>query len=511
MHDTSSVGRPRRPSPRPPATPAERRRARLLGHLVALLALTAASSALAMPAAPALVCESYPSSALCTGQLPACTLCHTTPPVRNAFGAELEAALAPGESRPLTAEAFAAALPDALAAVESGDTDDDGFTNLDELLVGTALDDADSKPSAGDGLVCEDPKESWAFDVCDRDPAYTFAKVLRDTCGRSPTLAEIDELYAFADPWQHIHATLDTCVQSEYWQGKDGVLWQLAHRKIQPSASIKAGENAGVVPLADYFDDYNLFVYTQTGDRDARELLTAQYMVERSDSPSTSYQPYTRTVLQDVAARGTGVAQLVAPERRAGMITTRWFLMTKTMFTQVPRTSAAQAYRAYLGMDIAKLEGLKPVSAEPIDYDAKGVAQTECAGCHSTLDPLTYPFTRYEGLGAGNGAIPASYNPERMERFVSDATPDIGDTPEAGVVLGQEVSNLLEWAEVAANSDEFARATVLDYWKLLVGVEPGPSDNDRFTALWQAFTSTHDYRINRMLHELIETEAYSVP
>ena len=30
---------------------------------------------------------------------------------------------------------------------------------------------------------------------------------------------------------------------------------------------------------------------------------------------------------------------------------------------------------------------------------AKGVTVDECAVCHSTLDPLTYPFSRYEGIG----------------------------------------------------------------------------------------------------------------
>lgn len=37
------------------------------------------------------------------------------------------------------------------------------------------------------------------------------------------------------------------------------------------------------------------------------------------------------------------------------MLTTRWFLAKNTMVTPIPRTTAAQAYRAYLGYDIAKM------------------------------------------------------------------------------------------------------------------------------------------------------------
>ena len=82
------------------------------------------------------------------------------------------------------------------------------------------------------------------------------------------------------------------------------------------------------------------------------------------------------------------------------MITTAWFFVINTMFTAVPRTTAAQAYRSYLGYDIARSEGLiEPPAGTPlIDYDQKGVTEEECAVCHRTLDPLSYAFTRYKGL-----------------------------------------------------------------------------------------------------------------
>jgi hypothetical protein len=87
----------------------------------------------------------------------------------------------------------------------------------------------------------------------------------------------------------------------------------------------------------------------------------------------------------------------------------------------------------------------------------------------------------------------------------------VDQTPEAGVILGQTVEDLVAWARVAADSDAFARATALNYWTLLVGEPPRPSEQDAFDALWQAFRGEHAYRIERMLHQLIDMEAYSVP
>ena len=482
--------------------------------MVAVVGMLAPAPAAAMPEAPAVVCEVYPTSSACTGLLPACTLCHTAPPAHNAFGMDVQAELAPGAPRPLPPATFVDALPPALMSLEHHDTDGDGFANLDELLSGSAPADPASRPSDGEAPACESRRD-LAYDVCEPDAAYTFAKVMRDVCGRSPRMDEMVTLSDMADPWQHIHATLDVCLDSEHWRGRDGVLWNLANRKIRPAASIKAGRDAGAIPLADYDDDYNLFVYTQSDDRDARELLSARYMVARDDARDdapTSYRAYTRSPLEDLLVRGPFAAQLVTPARRAGMITTRWFLITNTMFTAIPRTSAAQAYRAYLGMDIAELQGLTPVTGEPVDYDARAVDRAECAVCHATLDPLTYPFTRYEGLGAqGLDTIPARYNPDRMQRFVDQLAPDVDRTPEAGMIFGQPVEDLVAWAGVAADSDAFARATALDYWILLVGEPPRASEQDAFDALWQALRDEHAYRVEGMLHQLIETEAYSVP
>ncbi|MEL6183402.1 MAG: hypothetical protein AAFU79_02175, partial [Myxococcota bacterium] len=453
-----------------------------------LLALAWSPSALALPTGPGAFCAVYPDAPVCAGGAP-CTLCHTTPPARNPYGAEVSAALSPDLTRPLEPTAFAAALEPALRAVEASDADGDGSANLDEILAGTWPGDPESVPDTGGG-DCTGAEDAPSPNPCAPDLVYTLRKLTLDVCGRSPTRAERAD-FAASDPEIFLADTLARCLDTEHWRGRDGVVWSLAHPKIKPIASIKSGEGAGDIPLADYLDDYSLFVYTQTDDRDARELLLAQYLVDRTDGATTEYTRVERGAFQDVTTRGFNVAQLVDTNRRAGMMTMRWFLMSNTMFTGLPRTTAAQAYRAYLGMDIAKLEGLNDVPGEPADYDAKGVKDPECAQCHATLDPLTYPFSRYSGIGGEQpGALPYSYLANRPTRFTHVDGPDMANTPEAGWLLGEPVANLMEWAEVAANSEAFARAIVLDYWRHFIGRDPVPTEQATFTDLVRRFRTT---------------------
>ena len=194
------------------------------------------------------------------------------------------------------------------------------------------------------------------------------------------------------------------------------------------------------------------------------------------------------------------------------MLTTRWFLLSNTMFTGLPRTTAAQAYRAFLGYDIARLEGLYDVRGEPVDYDNKGVQAAECARCHSTLDPLSYPFAFYSGIGGERpGTLPSLYVADRPSRFTYVDGAAMATLPEAGMLFGQPVSDLVEWARVAADSDAFARATVLDYWRLFMGDDPTPAQLPEFNALWRDFGTTHQHRVEAMIHALVRTEAYRVP
>lgn len=465
--------------------------------LLPLALALAPVDALALPVAPQALCDRYPDAPRCIAGLPSCTFCHAgAPPERNVFGQAVEAELLPGAPRPLSIDDFLGALPTALEAVEEQDADGDGYTNLDEILSGTLPSDDLSfpDPSGCNGGNLTNP--DW--DVCNYDPRYVFRKVRLDFCGVSPTYEELLAFEQKADQAGAISQALDECLDSEFWIGKNGQLWRLAHRKIKPIKAIKQGEDGGPIPLADYYDDYNLFVYTQTDDHDARDVLLADYFVTRRSNPTR----YAIAGQSDPTGE-----QNVIQSRRNGLITTRWYLVLNVMFTALPRTAAAQAYRAFLGKDIAKLQGLSAVDGEPVDYDEKGVTAEACRVCHSTLDPASYPFKNYQGL---TGNI-AEYQADRIERNFSGEGANITDMPEAGYVLGQPVADLNEWAEVAANSPEFAAATVMDYWKLLIGREPTSSELAEFQMLWQRLMTEHDYQVEKMLHDLIETEAYGVP
>lgn len=452
-----------------------------------------APGAQARPEAPAAFCDRYPDSPHCVFGAADCAVCHTIPPVRNAFGDQLAAQW----TSPVSAAEFLALLPDALAAVEPEDADGDGATNRVEIDAGTFPGDPRSFPIQVD----DEP-----------DPVVAFRKLTLDVCGHSPEVDEVEAIAAAADPWAEVDRQLDACLDSEFWRGRDGVLWRIAHPKIRPLAAIKSGADAGDIPLADYEDDYNLFAYAHSDDRDVRDVLLARYIVERSDGPPTEYVRVQRNPLEDLGARGFNVAQFVDIPERAGLLTTRWNLASNTMFTSVPRTTAAQAYRAHLGYDISKLEGLFPVAGEPVDYDAKDVQREECAICHSTLDPLTYPFAHYNGIGGGNpAALPYRNEPGRPARFVEVDGPEVANVPEGGVLFGTPVQDLVDWARVAADSEAFARATVMDYWRVFVGREPAGDEIAELEALVTALRTEHQYRVEAMLHDLVRTRAYAAP
>lgn len=463
-----------------------------------VLACLGAMSAWAKPPGPTVFCQKYPAAPACVGGQPACTYCHTAAPQRNAYGAALEAVLAPAASRPLSDGDFALALPAALASVEALDTDGDGASNLVEITRGTLPADARSVP--GDGPCAGGPNPQ--YQVCRYDLRYVYRKLKLDFCGFSPTYAQLSSFEALATAdlkRAFLDRELDACLTSDFWRGKNGALWKLAHAKIRPVGSLKLGEDQGQVPIADYYDDYALFTWAHTDDHDVRELLTADFFVTRQ---GTSPTVYARTT--------TRVGQNVDLTHRAGNMTSAWTLAFYVMFTALPRNAAAQMYRAYLGLDIAKQEGLFSVAGEPRDYDGKGVTAAACAACHATLDPLSYPFRNYNGL-TGPQAVHDSYVPNRIESFFAPQPATLVQIPERGAIFGQSVNTLREWAQVAANSDAFLVATVTDYWKLLLGHAPRPEENAEFVATWRALKTQHQYRVQPMLHELIRTEAYGAP
>jgi hypothetical protein len=93
--------------------------------------------------------------------------------------------------------------------------------------------------------------------------------------------------------------------------------------------------------------------------------------------------------------------------------------------------------------------------------------------------------------------------------------PQITQAPASGVLLGKPVKDLLEWGRVAADSDPFAQKVVFDYWKVLVGREPDaqPADQAEYSRLWRSLKAKdgYNYRVEKMLHGLILTNAYGRP
>ena len=447
-----------------------------LGLLLALAPLGRAAQA--RPVAPELACRQSPDARVCEGRQPDCALCHDgTPPELNRFGASIQQALhglTPDRTEAGFVQWFGAAWVQAIQV----DADGDGFRSIDELIRGTDPASAESVPDVercGDG-------------ACAYDPVHAFRRVHLDFCGTAPSWAELEAFRALGEVEQRarLHADLEVCLDTEYWRGIGGRVWHLADPKIRP---INGFEESGF--------DFALFVYANTDDRDVRDLLTAEYDV-------MPVQEDGRTRYGRLAGDEAPIAYRIPAPHRAGMLTTPWFLIQQVMFSSLPRTAAALAYRAYLGLDIARLQGLDPVVGEPVDYDAKGVTDPDCAFCHSTLDPLSYPFTRYHGLTGNN----ASYDPDRIANFFAEEAPNITDMPAAGVILGERVETLQEWGRVASNSDYFAQNVVRDYWTLVLGAPPGPADQAEFEALWRDLMTENAYRVEAMLHDLVDTEAY---
>lgn len=528
---------------------------RILGPqaLFGVATLLAAPHAAAKPSAIKTFCEIYPESPHCTGkQEMACTFCHTTPPDQNPFGACIKKIM-PGNG------AFEQDLESALIAAQTMDCDGDGATNLLEFEKGTFPGNRVSFPTDnGQTSGCDASKLGSDWNVCGYDPVHAFRKVHQDFCGFTP---EFEAVEAFKDlstssQVEKIDQVLDDCLESEFWLGKDGALWSIGHNKIQPLRTIKSGDNGGTIPLGDYDDDYNLFVYYQLEGRDVRGILTANHFVDRLDAPTT-YRPIDEVPMHPEAG---GIVKLVAPLfnntqqfvpklQRAGLLTTLWNATSKTMFTSLPRTNAATAMRSFLNIDIAKGEGLgslPPATFKLVDHDNKGVTQPACAFCHQVLDPATYPFIKLNGLsfkdqGTGidigdvfdpNGTttipvpriarlladsptskilIPGIFKENRAEILAEiniDTEPGVAATPKTGYLLGKPVADIKEWAQVAANSDEFAMATTADYWRLLIG--DSATGGEEYKKIWQSL-KTDGYSVNAMLKKLIKTEAYGAP
>lgn len=444
-----------------------------------VVALASAPAAHARPVAPSLACETYGDIPACRGQLFDCSICHdaTWPPSWNPYGLAVYGAL-PNSG-------FEAGLMDALLEVEDMDSDGDGVLNIVELSLGT-------NPGRDE--------EAWPWCLPELDPDtlvpldYDFRRALRRAmvlyCGRSPTWEELDA-FDGDDPesatlHERLHERLDECLAGDYWREQG--LPRLADPAITPIASVGAATTIGIT-IADYEWDYRLFRYIMTGDRDVRDLLRADYHVIDQGGELVPVQ----------GVQGPSIGgQPLDPEHRAGMITTQWFLARNTMFSGLPRTTAAQAYRAYLGQDIAKQQGLWPVADEPVDVDASGVAMGECVTCHSTLDPLSYAFAYYEGIAGGSTGTWRANRPDaEIPGWSDDQT----------FILGTAVDDVPAWADAAADSDMFARNVVSMLYQHALGRGPAVDEQAEFDALWRALPD-EQWRAERMIHRLVDTRAF---
>lgn len=456
--------------------------------LSAILAYVPAS--FARPSGPERFCESYDSTPFCLGNIPACRMCHDGPPLLNAYGNDVASAL---WDNPLytSVEDYEVLLSEALVHVEGTDSDGDGLTNLEEIELGLWPADAQSHWLAP--LLPEGEQNPY-FDVGQYDYRFSFRRVLNLYCGRPPAYEDMmsfNEAIEAGSADAELRTTLWDCLESTYWL-KEG-LPRLADAKIRP---LKAVGFDGLIPLADYEWDYRLFSHLLSGDRDARGLLRADYHIDEEG----------RRVDGPVAGVGASVfgsgGQPLVTARRAGMLTTQWFLVIHTMFSALPRTTAAQAYRAYLGVDIAKGEGILPVANEPRDVDEKGVDQPSCAVCHSTIDPLSYAFAAYHGIGT----LASPFDFDRSGTYDPTRTPWGTESS----ILGEPVTDLVSWAQVAAESELFQRNLVLMFWQHALGRAPLPDEQEDFRRIWQALPS-QGYRANQIIEELVFTSAFGVP
>lgn len=379
-------------------------------------------------------------------------------------------------------------------------------------------------------------KNSVAESADEWDARLAYIRTLSDTCGRTPdstALAAFDALSAESRRAAVIDA-LRGCVQSDHWQGKDGVVWQLAHAKVAPFKVAKSGEDAGANAILDYYDDYNLFVYFNTGDRDVRGILTSDQFVLRESNP-TRYLPVDSVPLRPDAGFGLRIfsrlarvdgQQFVERSKRAGMLTTLYNLTIRTTSTPLPRQTASHVLRTFFDMDLAKGEGLdelapKDPSFKLQDFDSKGITAPACATCHVSLDPVAYVFSRYEGFGNATGGGPADprlllapglYNPRRIEVWSmlrGSIEPRLGEIPESGYVFGEPALDLVDWAKKAANTPYFARAVVRSYWKYFMRADVSQDETEQFNALVERFMGEGKYRVEALVEDIIKTSPYA--
>jgi hypothetical protein len=447
-----------------------------------LSAATFAAPASARPTAPPIVCAAAPDAAQCAGQLATCGICHTStwPAAWNDYGSDVFAGLAGGD--------FEDGLAAVITQLAAEDSDGDGVDNATELAMGTNPgDETEIWPQCAPGAARPD-----GLPVATE---YDFERALHRVsvlyCGVSPSYDAKLAFRGLADDaarYTALHEQLTACLAGPWW--RDQGLPRLADWRVRPVSAVGKDSPVGII-IGDYEWDYRLWTWAMSGGRDVRELLLADYHVEANADGSLQKR-------EGLIVSYPG--QPLVPDRRAGMITTQWFFAINTMFSPLPRTSAAQAYRAYLGADMARNQGIWPVDGEPVDVDSKGVDEGECASCHSTLDPLSYAFAYYNGIvGLQTGAY-VEGRPAALIPGWNDPTT---------VLFGQPVDGLTGWAEVAANSDAFKRMVALTFFQHAIDREPLPDEEAAFASLWRSLPD-RGWSADALIHDLVDTQSFGV-
>ena len=441
----------------------------------------------ARPEAPAIFCVEYPEAPACAGGAARCATCHSLagPPSHNPYGLDL-VSMRDGSV------AFSEDLPGALAAVEDLDSDGDGVSNIDEILLGT---EPGFDSSVESECAEQAPGDNALYDVGSYDPEFAWRRVLLDFCGRSPRYDEVQAFRAHTNARGELRDTLQLCLDSPYWAE---MLQEVAVGVIEPT-----GPSTDLNILGNWTWDLKLYAYAMSDNRDAAEVMTAQYLVVEQPAGSGLL-----VAIDEPRNEGEAYAQPLGPEDRFGVLTTRYSLAMRIMFADMPRTLAAHWYKRLLGLDIARSQGLFPVDEldgelawpSPRDVDDKGVWQEGCASCHSTLDGLSYPWARYNGIDLEGGTT-ATYQPDR-------ATDTIPTTD--GWMFGEPIDGPEAWVATAVASDAFAQHTTRTFWRQIFHREPYSCEDEVFTQLWTSFRD-NGRNVEALLAEMVTLDAYGAP
>ena len=501
-----------------------------LTSLLIAWAATLTTAAHARPEAARLVCQAWSDAPACNADerqgAVSCSFCHAEKvPERNPFGVAFKQWFTNQNLPfPMTAED----MRDALDGIAGLDSDGDGISNGVEIQKGDAP-----------GLLAA-AAPACGSKNCVYDYEYAYKRIRLSVCGEPPDFEDFETFQRLPTTLakdEVLARLLDDCMDSNAWRGKDGVIWEIGHYKIRPIGNLKLGEDEipasrGGVPAVDYYRDYNIFVYSQIDDNDARYMLLAQDAVIRTDALKGGETTY---VKQDETQR-LEEKMVMQREYRVGLLTSFWNLAVYLNYTGIARVLVAQAFNSFLGISLAEMQGLEhevsPELTKFKDYDSKlsdgeGKLREDCARCHRTIDPLSYPFRNYNGLtgttkitngekapllkdtsklGDKENLTPLSYALPRMD-YLNERYPGINKMPETGYIFGQRVNNLREWATVLVNSDTFASNLVKDYWSAVLGHDPDPRDPE-FVMLWRNFKYQHEYRVAKMMHDMIKTKAF---